>query len=143
MTKMNNINSALVKRLRSEKSWSQEELAMACGLNLRTVQRIETDATASLQSKKALAAAFAVSVRDLERVEPPAMPKHEYKTLDIEWKQGFLAGMKAAPLPDLKTILNREAQEGWRLVQILSPDLQMSAKTVQTMVAILERPLAG
>ena len=143
MTKMNSINSALVKRLRSEKSWSQEELAMASGLNLRTVQRIETDATASLQSKKALAAAFAVSVRDLEHAEPPAMPKHEYKTLDIEWKQGFLAGMKASPLPDLKTILNREGQEGWRLVQILTPDLQMSARTVQTMVAILERPLAS
>ena len=138
-----NINSALVKHLRSEKSWSQEELAIASGLNLRTVQRIEKEATASLQSKKALASAFGIAVKDLEQVESPVMQKHEYKTLDIEWKQGFLSGLKAAPLPDLKTILNREAQEGWRLVQILTPDLLMSAKAAEKMVAIFERPIVA
>ncbi len=134
------INSELVKQLRSEKSWSQEELAIASGLNLRTVQRIESEATASLQSKKALASAFGVAVRDLERVEIPAMQIHEYKTIDIEWKQGFLAGVRAAPLPDLKAILNREGLAGWRLVQILTPDLMMG-KAAEKLVAILERPI--
>lgn len=105
------------------------------------MQRIENEATASLQSKKALAAAFGVAVKDLEPIETPAMKKREYKTVDIEWKQGFLAGMKAAPLPDIKSVLNREGQEGWRLVQILTPDLMMSAKTVAKMVAIFERPV--
>ncbi len=138
-----NIDSALVKQLRSEKFWSQDELAIASGLNLRTVQRIEKEATASLQSKKALAAAFGVAVKDLEHTESTAMQKHEYRTLDIEWKQGFLAGMKTTPLPDLKTILNREGQEGWRLVQILSPDLLMSGKAVAKLVAIFERPIIG
>jgi DNA-binding XRE family transcriptional regulator len=136
-----NINSALVKQLRSEKSWSQDELAIASGLNLRTVQRIEKEATASLQSKKALASVFGIAVKDLEHMGSPVMQKHEYKTLDIEWKQGFLAGIKTGPLPDLKTILNREGQEGWRLVQILSPDLLMSAKAVEKLVAIFERPM--
>lgn len=136
-----NINSALVKQLRSEKFWSQDELAIAAGLNLRTVQRIENEATASLQSKKALAAVFGIAVKELETLETSVMQMHEYKTLDIEWKQGFLAGMKAASLPDLKTILNREGQEGWRLVQILTPDLLMSTKTVEKLVAIFERPL--
>ena len=136
-----NINSALVKRLRSEKSWSQEELAIAAGLNLRTVQRIENEATASLQSKKALASVFGLAVKDLERVESPVMQKHEYKTVDIEWRQGFLAGIKSAPFPDLKTLLNREGADGWRFVQILSPDLLMSAKAVEKMVAIFERPI--
>lgn len=136
-----NINAALIKELRLEKSWSQEELATASGLNLRTVQRIEKEATASLQSKKALAAVFGVAVKDLEHQEQPVMQKHEYKTLDIEWKQGFLSGFKVAPLPDLDTILNREGQEGWRLVQILTPELFMSGKTVEKLVAILERPI--
>jgi transcriptional regulator with XRE-family HTH domain len=135
-----NINATLVKQLRSDQSWSQEELAIASGLNLRTVQRIENEATASLQSKKALAAAFGVTVKDLEHMEPPAMQKLEYKTLDIEWKQGFLSGIKATPLPDLQAILNREAQAGWRLVQILSPDLMM-LKMTEKLVAILERPI--
>jgi transcriptional regulator with XRE-family HTH domain len=136
------INSALVKKLRTEKSWSQEELAIASGLNLRTVQRIETEATASLQSKKALAAAFEISVKDLEHMELPIMQTHEYKTINIESKQGFFAGIKPARLPDLTTILNKEGQEGWRLVQILPPDLMMS-NSVEKLVAIFERPLSN
>ncbi len=60
------INVALLLRLRSERSWSQDELAMSSGLNLRTIQRIEKDGAASLQSKKALAAAFAIDPRDLD-----------------------------------------------------------------------------
>jgi hypothetical protein len=71
------------------------------------------------------------------------MQTHEYKTLDIEWQQGFLAGMKNASLPDLQAILNKEGQEGWRLVQILTPELLMSSKTVEKLVAILERPLTA
>jgi transcriptional regulator with XRE-family HTH domain len=136
-----NINAALVKQLRLEKSWSQEELAIATGLNLRTVQRIEKEATASLQSKKALASVFGVAIKDLEQKEIPMVQKYEYKTLDIEWKQGFLAGIKTAPLPDLKTILTREGREGWRLVQVLSPDRTISAKNIEKMLAIFERPI--
>ena len=49
------INADLVLKARKGKSWSQEELAIASGLNLRTIQRIESEASASLQSKKALA----------------------------------------------------------------------------------------
>ena len=51
------INAELVLELRIKKCCSQEELAMASGLNVRTIQRIEKEATASLQSKKALASA--------------------------------------------------------------------------------------
>lgn len=35
----------------------------------------------------------------------------------------------------------KEGQEGWRLVQILPPDLMMS-NSVEKLVAIFERPLA-
>jgi transcriptional regulator with XRE-family HTH domain len=137
-----NINSALVKQLRSEKFWSQEELAIASGLNLRTVQRIENEATASLQSKKALAGAFGIAIKDLSYQESSSMQTYEYKTLDIEWKQGFLSSLKAPQLPDLTPTLNREAQDGWRLVQILLPELLMSGKSVEKVVAIFERPIS-
>ncbi|MBV8635045.1 MAG: helix-turn-helix domain-containing protein [Burkholderiaceae bacterium] len=60
------INVDLILQLRRARSWTQDELATASGLNLRTIQRIENEAAASLQSVKALAAAFDVSVRDLE-----------------------------------------------------------------------------
>ena len=36
-----NINADVVLKARKQKFWSQEELAIASGLNLRTIQRIE------------------------------------------------------------------------------------------------------
>ncbi|MDA0270029.1 MAG: helix-turn-helix transcriptional regulator [Chloroflexi bacterium] len=52
------IDGHLILALRTQRSWSQDELAVAAGLNLRTVQRIERSGTTSLHSKKSLAAAF-------------------------------------------------------------------------------------
>lgn len=63
------VNTDLIRRMRKDRAWSQDELAAAAGLNLRTVQRIEKEATASLQSVKALAAAFDADVRDFEDEE--------------------------------------------------------------------------
>ncbi|WP_417664460.1 DUF805 domain-containing protein [Pseudidiomarina donghaiensis] len=57
-----NINSNRLKQLRAERNWSQEQLSELCGVNLRTIQRIETRGTASLETAKALAAVFDVSV---------------------------------------------------------------------------------
>jgi transcriptional regulator with XRE-family HTH domain len=56
------INRSLAIALRKQRSWSQDELAVAAGLNLRTVQRIERSGSASLQSKKARAAGFILEV---------------------------------------------------------------------------------
>ena len=61
------VNAELVLQLRKDKAWSQEELSIASGVNLRTIQRIEKEATASLQSVKALASAFNTSIQDLKR----------------------------------------------------------------------------
>jgi DNA-binding XRE family transcriptional regulator len=69
------VNAELILSLRRERAWSQDELALATGLNLRTIQRIETEATASLQSVKALASAFEVSVRALEYKESTMLSK--------------------------------------------------------------------
>jgi DNA-binding XRE family transcriptional regulator len=63
------VKAELILQMRRDKAWSQEELAIAAGLNLRTIQRIEKEATASLQSLKALASAFAVNTRALEYEE--------------------------------------------------------------------------
>jgi DNA-binding XRE family transcriptional regulator len=60
------VKAELIVKLRKERSWSQDELAAASGLNLRTIQRVEKHALASLQTKKALAAAFDIDTRDLD-----------------------------------------------------------------------------
>jgi transcriptional regulator with XRE-family HTH domain len=46
--------------LREERAWSQEHLASVAGLSARTVQRLEAEGNASLESKMAIAAAFGV-----------------------------------------------------------------------------------
>ena len=59
------VNSRELKRLREEKSWSQEHLAGAASLSLRTIQRVETDGNASPETRLALACALGVDVADL------------------------------------------------------------------------------
>ena len=54
------INAELVRKLRCDKQWSQEQLADACGLNLRTIQRLEKSGKASFESTNALSAVFEV-----------------------------------------------------------------------------------
>ena len=54
-----------LKKLRSEKGWSQEVLAKATGLSARTIQRIESDGKASAESTLALASVFDLSPQSL------------------------------------------------------------------------------
>ncbi len=59
------INAAILKRLREEKSWSQEHLAEAAGLSLRTIQRVESDGNAAPETRMAMASALGVDVAKL------------------------------------------------------------------------------
>lgn len=59
------INAEQVKKLRKERHWSQEQLATACGVNLRTIQRLENTGKASTESVRALAAVFEVDADSL------------------------------------------------------------------------------
>ena len=78
------VNVDLILRKRKDNAWSQEELALAAGLNLRTIQRIEKEATASLQSVKALASTFEMSIRDLELGETTMLNELVGKDVLIE-----------------------------------------------------------
>ncbi len=59
-----------IQKLRLQRGWSQEQLAEVRGLSARTVQRIEKGQVASLETLKALAAAFEV---DLAQIQEPDM----------------------------------------------------------------------
>lgn len=59
------INGELVRVLREEKSWSQDHLASASGLSVRTIQRVEAEGVASAETRLALAAALGVPVSAL------------------------------------------------------------------------------
>jgi len=69
------INSNRLRELRTARQWSQEQLAKLSGLNLRTIQRLESGAKISTESLRALAAVFEVSPESLLTGEPtPSQP---------------------------------------------------------------------
>lgn len=57
----------LMRKLRLDKGFSQEQLAEATGLSLRTVQRVEAGHRVSYASLRALATVLDISVDSLER----------------------------------------------------------------------------
>ena len=56
----------LIQKLRLQRGWSQEQLADLSGLSVRTIQRLERGQTASVESLKALGAAFEIDFSDLK-----------------------------------------------------------------------------
>jgi len=53
---------------RQQRAWSQTQLADVSGLSLRTIQRIEKNGKASLESVKALASVYSIHITDLRIV---------------------------------------------------------------------------
>ena len=72
MDEQMSIDAAQVRKLREERSWSQEHLATIAGVSSRTIQRVESEGTASLETRMAIAAAFGVTPVSLLPVEPAA-----------------------------------------------------------------------
>ena len=64
------IDSERLRRLRSDRQWSQEQLATLSGLYLRTIQRLESGARVATESLRALAAVFEVPAESLLLREP-------------------------------------------------------------------------
>ena len=139
------INSELIQQLRHNRSWSQEELAIATGLNLRTIQRIEKEGSASLQSRKAIAAAFERAIEEFDYEEPIMTKKYEFKTLEIKAEEGFFTGLTKAKVPDFAEIFNKEGENGWELIQILTPEIAQGMWSGKTgkFVAILQREISA
>jgi transcriptional regulator with XRE-family HTH domain len=128
-------NGSLILELRKQQSWSQDELATAAGLNLRTVQRIENEGMVSLQSAKAIAAALNTQLHSLNPFSEKRMATYEYKSVVLN----FRAGIFKQGLPDIQKALNKEGQQGWQFKQMLMPS--SSWGTSDSMVAILERAI--
>ena len=59
------INSEFIKSNRLNRAWSQEQLAHLAGLSLRTIHRVETNGTASLESIKAIASVLEVPLEQI------------------------------------------------------------------------------
>ena len=66
-----------IKKLRQNNGWSQDLLAKASGLSLRTIQRVEKEGNASAETQLALAGTFNVSPQELFVIS---------STPDVNWK---------------------------------------------------------
>lgn len=64
------VNSIRLRELRVARQWSQEQLATLSGLNLRTIQRLESGAKISQESLRALCSVFEVPAESLLASEP-------------------------------------------------------------------------
>jgi len=88
------LNVTLVKETRINRGWTQAQLAELCAVNIRTIQRVESDGAASLETTMALAAAFDLEIKEL--FENPEMEKkNSNKTLYIVLSliAGFVLGL--------------------------------------------------
>ena len=120
------IHADIVLKARQKKFWSQEELAIASGLNLRTIQRIEREGSASLQSKKALAAALDLDIQDLTCQEIEMRQAWEYRVVETKDRGA------------LQTELSGAGLEGWELVSATAMFNTLMTRVVYTL--FLKRP---
>jgi len=127
------IDAGLIIKQRMLNGWTQEQLALASGLSKRTIQRVESEANASLETQKALAATFNLAFETLSLVETKVMKKYQYKTVELPFKFRFFK----SGTPDVQSLLNAEGQNGWQLKQIVMPATGFGESN--SMVVILER----
>lgn len=59
------VNAQKLKQLRTDKAWTQQHLADACGISLRTVQRVERYGNASKETLMAFAAVFEIEQSEI------------------------------------------------------------------------------
>jgi len=82
----------IVRKLRLQQGWSQEQLSQFSGLSIRTIQRIERGQKASVESLKSLAAVFEVNITDLtqetEMSDQTAQPE-THNTITPEEKKAI------------------------------------------------------
>lgn len=67
------INAELVKNQRTDRNWTQQHLADACGISLRTIQRVERYGNAANETVMALASVFQIEQDEIIKPETPVV----------------------------------------------------------------------
>lgn len=85
----------IIKKLRMERNWSQEQLAEFCGLSVRTIQRVESGSKASIETLMCLASVFEVNISKLtEEITVIDKSSEDWKKLPW-WFRMSLAGSRS------------------------------------------------
>jgi transcriptional regulator with XRE-family HTH domain len=67
------VNAIKIKSLRTQRNWTQQHLADACAISLRTVQRVERYGNASKDTLMGLTAVFELESSDLVVASEPVV----------------------------------------------------------------------
>ena len=84
------LHAQTIKSIREQRAWTQQHLADACGISLRTIQRVEKFGNASHDTALGLASVLEVDVDTLKVV--PDKTKAVFETVDLRL-QFFVIGM--------------------------------------------------
>jgi transcriptional regulator with XRE-family HTH domain len=79
--------------LRKAAFWTQEDLASASGVSVRTIQRIERGKRGSLESWKAFAAAFDVSLIQLQSDDSFVTPREKRHKVGVGTLLAYAGGI--------------------------------------------------
>ena len=71
-----NIDGQMVRHERGARGWSQQHLADASGLSLRTIQRVENLGTASSETVLALQGAMDISLKQIDSLSERKPSSH-------------------------------------------------------------------
>lgn len=75
------LNSQHIRELREQKAWTQQHLADACGISLRTIQRVEKYGNASPETTMGLCAVLEVEMDTLKLI--PNKNKAVFETVNL------------------------------------------------------------
>jgi transcriptional regulator with XRE-family HTH domain len=86
-----------IKLLRTERAWSQAQLAEVASLSIRTVQRVEIDGKCSHESLLAFASAFDIDVKELTVLldQITSNVKFSFSVLGYNFSFGWLKSITA------------------------------------------------
>ncbi len=85
----------IVKKLRVEHKWSQEQLAKLSGLSIRTIQRVESGHSASIETLKSLASVFEVDINKLTEEITMIDKKSENWAMQPFWFRALFFGISS------------------------------------------------
>lgn len=98
------ISANKIRQLRSRKGWPQEQLAKASGLSVRTIQRVESEGVASMNTAVSLAATLDVTLDDLQSYSQDQLQDQMRNGRQIDVEQSLKEESKKSN--QLKFLLN-------------------------------------
>ena len=126
---MSNTMGANIRRIREQRPWTQEQLAGAANVDVRTVQRAEKGEPISAESLQAIAGALDVSI-ELLRVDPEEL--HQ-QVQEFQKKFKFLNLARVERAFDLRDAMHAGAMQ-LDCVQMLNDEQQLLVAQFEQMI---------